>query len=146
MPRQEAGTLSFWEMYAMRALEERWPGVGFDGDEAPMPDDGELGPEQVGIRVTRVEPNSAVGLAGLREGDLLIAVGNEPFFIGQGGVASLYAWMLRELRGEHTTYTLDVLRGDRRISIPAAFRLGPYRSPAGNDGDASTGNRMTTTR
>ena len=137
-PRQEAGTLSFWEMYAMRALEERWPSVGFEGEEAPIPEDGELGPEQVGIRVTRVEPNSAVGSAGLRVGDLLIAVGHEPFFRGRAGVASLYAWMLRELRGEPRAHTIDILRGDRRISLTVAFRLGPYLNPTGNDDDTST--------
>ena len=122
----------------MRALEERWPSVGFEGEEAPIPEDGELGPEQVGIRVTRVEPNSAVGSAGLRVGDLLIAVGHEPFFRGRAGVASLYAWMLRELRGEPRAHTIDILRGDRRISLTVAFRLGPYLNPTGNDDDTST--------
>src|SRR5206468_7934174 len=32
-PARAEGTLSFWEMYATRALEERMPTLGFDGVE-----------------------------------------------------------------------------------------------------------------
>ena len=39
-PTQPEGTLSFWEMYAVNALEERVATVGFEGRQAPLPTSG----------------------------------------------------------------------------------------------------------
>ena len=36
-PKRTEGTLSFWEMYATRALEERVPALGVDGAEEALP-------------------------------------------------------------------------------------------------------------
>ena len=36
-PKRPEGTLSFWEMYATRALEERVPSLGLDGAEEALP-------------------------------------------------------------------------------------------------------------
>ena len=128
-PRHPEGTLSFWEMYATRALEERFPTVGFDGEEAVLPTSTPGAPEQVAIRVTRVEADGPLASL-LRPGDLLLDVGGEPFFSGRrgggGGVAHLYQWMLRELRAEPASYPLTVWRAGNRVSLDATFGLGPY--------------------
>src|SRR5262249_50194501 len=36
-PKRAEGTLSFWEMYATRALEERVPSLGFEASEEALP-------------------------------------------------------------------------------------------------------------
>ena len=131
-PRHSQGTLSFWEMYAVRALEERFPSIGFEGDEAALPDRVPAAPEQVGLRVTAVDAASAVAEAGLRAGDLLIDVGGEPFFRGAGGVAQLYHWIVRELRGQPASYPLTVWRDGNRITLEAVFQLGSYIRDSGD--------------
>ena len=132
-PRHPEGRLSFWEMYAQRALEERFPDVGFGGEEVPLPRRlTGAAPEQVGIRITDVEAGGAASLAGLEPGDVLITVGGEPFFQGRGGVFGLHQWMVRELRTTPAEYELTVWRDGRETTLSATYGLGPYR-PARDD-------------
>ena len=127
-PMHPQGQLSFWEMYAVRALEERFPTVGFDGVEIDLrTTETGLAPEQVGIQVTSVDPESTVGRAGLVSGDVLVRVDGEPFFSGRGGVPGLHAWMMRDLRETPSDWVFEVLRGGRPVEISASIGLGPYR-------------------
>ena len=131
-PRHPEGRLSFWEMYAVRALEERFPDVGFSGDEVPLPRGLTVSaPEQVGIRITAVQAGGAASEAGLEPGDVLITVGGEPFFQGRGGVRGLHHWMVRELRTNPAEYELTAWRDGRMTTLSATYQLGPYR-PSGS--------------
>jgi predicted esterase len=129
-PQHAEGILSFWEMYAVRALEERFPGVGFDGSEVALPAEVEAGaPEQVAIQIEHVDADSGVGRAGLMAGDVLIRFGGEPFFRDRGGVRSLHHWLMRELRSQSNDYRLDVWRTGRLVTLNASLALGPHLSP-----------------
>lgn len=128
-PTHPQGQLSFWEMYAVRALEERVPTVGFEGTEEALPEDLANGPEQVGVRVTAVEPNGPAAAAGLQPGDLLVSFGDEPFFRERGGVAGLHHWLIRELRETAQEYELVLWRGGSLLTLDASYVLGPYSPP-----------------
>jgi predicted esterase len=129
-PTRAQGILSFWEMYAVRALEERFESVGFRGEEVPLPRGVEpSAPEQVAIRVTEVDAGSGAAQAGLRAGDVLLDFGGEPFFRGRGGVAGLHHWLLREVRTSAQEYELQLWREGRRVTLRGDFALGPYRPP-----------------
>ena len=125
-PKHPEGTLSFWEMYATRALEERVPSVGFEGSEEALPGGVKAAPEQVAVRVRQVAPTGALSSAGLQSGDLLIEVGGEPFFRGRGAVAGLRHWLIRELRDAPAPYTVVVWRDGRRVESTVQLKLGPY--------------------
>ena len=126
-PEHPEGRLSFWEMYAVRALEERFPDLGFSGNEVPLPYAVTVSaPEQVGVRVSAVDLGGVASLAGLERGDVLITVDGEPFFQGQGGVQALYHWMVRELRTSLAEYELLVWRSGRMTTLSATYQLGPY--------------------
>jgi poly(3-hydroxybutyrate) depolymerase len=127
----QEGTLSFWEMYAVRALEERFPSVGFDGDEVALPTGAATAPEQVGIEVTQVEAGGPADRAGIRTGDVVVRWGGEPFFEGRGGVAGLHAWLVRELRTQPRDYEIVVWREGVLRTLAVALRLGPYADGAG---------------
>lgn len=127
-PVTPAGQLSFWEMYAARALEERLPDVGFEGDEVPLPAGVRPAPDRVAIRVARVRPGGDLAAAGLRTGDLVVAVDGEPFFAGRGGVAGLHAWLVRELRSGPSSYRITVVRDGRQLDLTAELKLGAYAS------------------
>jgi poly(3-hydroxybutyrate) depolymerase len=129
-PKHPEGTLSFWEMYAVRSLEERFESVGFSGTGVPMPTE-PTAPEQVAIRITAVDERSSAARAGLRSGDILLSFGGEPFFRDRGGVARLHQWLLRELRTHAQEYQLVVWREGRPVTLRSEFSLGPYRPPAG---------------
>ncbi len=125
-PKQVEGTLSFWEMYATRALEERLPTLGIDGVEESLPAAVKRAGEQVGVRLTRVDPSGPLAAARLRRGDMLLEFGGEPFFRGRGGVTGLHHWLMRELRSEPAPYTVAVWRDGRRVESTAPMKLGPY--------------------
>lgn len=127
-PRHPEGDLSFWEMYAVRALEERVPSVGFQGQEVPLPAGTASVPEQVGIRVTAVEPDSPASRAGLAAGDELVTFGREPFFAGRGGLAGLHHWLIRELRETPARFDLVIVRNGEPRVLEASYALGPYRA------------------
>jgi hypothetical protein len=129
-PVHPEGTRSFWEMYATRALEERFSSVGFDGDEEDAPPAAHLDGEQVAIRVKQATPASAVAAGGLRAGDLVLEVKGEPFFRGNGGVAALYRWLIRELRSDAADYPFVVWRDGQRLTLPVRLKLGPYAAKA----------------
>ena len=125
-PAHAEGTLSFWEMYATRALEERLPTLGFDGVEAALPSDVKAAPEQVAVRIQRVTPGSPLSAAGLKPGDLLLELGGEPFFRGRGAVTGLHRRLIRELRAAPAPYTVVIWRDGKRVESTIQLRLGPY--------------------
>lgn len=117
---------SYWETYAGRALEERFPDVGFQGVETNAPSGAGLVGEETAIRVTQVAAGSSVQAAGLRSGDLVLEVGGEPFYRGHGGVAGLHTWLMHELRGQPKQYSILIWRNGQRSTLTAQFQLGPY--------------------
>lgn len=129
VPTRAEGTLSFWEMYATRALEERVPTLGIEGMEEPGPAAARLRGEQLAVRLTKVAASGPLAGADLRSGDLLLEFGGEPFFRGRGGLIGLHHWLVRELRGEPAPYTIAVWRGGRRVESTLFLKLGPYREP-----------------
>lgn len=131
-PRRPEGTLSFWEMYAVRALEERFPSLGFEAEEAGAPR-ALLAPEAVAMQVSRVDPASAFGAAGLKRGDLLLEIDGEPFYPGRG-LPHLRAWLMRELTAAPRAYRADVWRAGQRVELTARLALGPYRDGAAPSG------------
>jgi len=125
-PKHAEGTLSFWEMYATRALEERVPTLGFDGAEEALPAGVKAAAEQVAIRVRQAAPAGPLSAAGLKPGDVLLEIGGEPFFRGRGAVSGLRHWLIRELRSEPAPYTIVVWRDGRRVESTVPLKLGPY--------------------
>ena len=129
-PTHPEGALSFWEMYAVRALEERFDRVGFSGEVISLPTGVQpTAPEQVAVRITDVDAGSAAAETGLRSGDVMLSFGGEPFFRGRGGVTRLHHWLLRELRTNAREYELAVWREGRSVMLRGDFELGPYRPP-----------------
>jgi len=124
--KQPEGTLSFWEMYATRALEERVSSLGFDASEEALPPAVKAAPEQVALRVREVAPTSLLSPSGLKAGDLLLEVGGEPFFRGRGGVSGLHHWLIRELRGAPAPYIVVIWRDGKRIESTVPIKLGNY--------------------
>ena len=122
-PEQE---LSFWERYAVRALEDRFGELGFGGAEVKLPGDVKGGPEQSAIEIADVAEDSMWRQAGLKTGDILLEVDSEPFFSGKDNLDVLYQWLIRELRTKPKTYSLLVIRGGKRIILEAQLKLGPY--------------------
>jgi S1-C subfamily serine protease len=119
-------TLSFWERFAVGALEERFPRLGIDGTEVAMPSGLAAVPTQTAIRVTRIQEDSPFGASGLRGGDLIIEVAGEPFFRDRGGLASLRQWLMRELRDEPLSFPLLVWRDGQPRTLNAQLKLGAY--------------------
>lgn len=126
-PQYAEGILSYWEMYAIRSLRERFRSLGLEGVEATDSSDLGLTGESTAIRVTGVDANGPFASAGIRQGDLLLEVGGEPFFDGHG-LLSLENWLIRELTAEARRYQVLVLRDGKRIELTATLKLGPYNS------------------
>ena len=122
-PEQE---LSFWERYAVGALEDRFEELGFEGVEVKLPDGVVGGPEQSAIKITSVVEGSAWRQAGLQTGDILLEVDSEPFFSGTDNLGVLYQWLIRELRTMSKIYPVYVLRDEKRITLEVPLKLGPY--------------------
>jgi hypothetical protein len=122
-------TLSYWERFAIAALAERVPALGFEGPEVAVPPGIVPTVEQVAIRVNSVTGAGALASSGLRAGDLLLEVGGEPFFRGNGGVEGLRQWLMRELRSEPVALDLLVWRDGRKQTLTSKVGLGPYASP-----------------
>jgi dienelactone hydrolase len=128
-PKRAEGTLSFWEMYATRALEERVPSLGLDGAEEALPAGVNAAGEQVAVRVRQAAPSGPMTEAGLKAGDLLLEVGGEPFFRGRGALTTLHHWLIRELRSEPASYAVVAWRDGRRVESNVRLALGPYVEP-----------------
>jgi len=128
-PKHAEGTLSFWEMYATRALEERVPSLGLDGAEEALPAGVNAAGEQVAVRVRQVASSGPMAAAGLKAGDLVLEVGGEPFFRGRGGLTTLHHWLIRELRSEPASYAVVSWRDGRRVESNVQLALGPYVEP-----------------
>lgn len=135
-PVQPEGQLSFWEYYAVNALNERFSALGIEGVETDLPAQvlaalvagGSLAAnEAVGMRVAVVDPEGPFGSSGLRAGDLLLEVGGEPFFAGNGGLDGLHHWLVRELTATRRDYELVVWRDGGVVRLSAALALGSYR-------------------
>ncbi|MFN2446922.1 MAG: alpha/beta hydrolase-fold protein [Vicinamibacterales bacterium] len=133
-PKHVEGTLSFWEMYATRALEERVPTLGIEGVEEALPAPVNAAAEQIAVRLKQVDPAGPLASAGLKSGDLLIELGGEPFFRDRGGVSGLRHWVIRELRSEPAPYAVVVWRDGRRVESVAPLKLGPYAEPKPTNG------------
>jgi dienelactone hydrolase len=122
-PKHPEGTLSFWEMFATRALEERLPALGVEGMEDALPAGMTAAAEQVAVRVRHVDPAGALSAAALKPGDLLIAFGGEPFFRGRGGLTGLHQWLIRELRTEPAPYSVTAWRDGKRLETTIQVKL-----------------------
>jgi dienelactone hydrolase len=128
-PTRAEGTLSFWETFAQRALEERVPTLGLDGVEEPLPAGLKAAGEQVGVRIRQVEATGPFSAAGVKPGDLLVELGGEPFFRGRGATTTMYHWLIRELRNEAAPYAVVLWRDGRRVESNVRLKLGPYKEP-----------------
>ena len=128
-PTHAEGTLSFWETFATRALEERVPALGLDGVEDAIPAGVKAASEQVALRVRQVATGGPLASADLRPGDLLIEFGGEPFFRGRGAIGALRHWLIRELRNEPAAYTIIARRDGREVKSIVRLKLGPYVEP-----------------
>ena len=144
-PVQPEGQLSFWEYYAVNALNERFPAIGIEGVETDVPADalpalvaGGFSPanEAVGVRIDAVDPEGPFASSGIRIGDLLLEVGGEPFFAGNGGLDGLHHWLTRELVAAARDYELVVWRDGGVVSLSAAPGPG---SPTANSVPAGSG-------
>ena len=130
-PTIEEGRLSYWEFYATRALEERFPELGLSGEELSEVPGIALDGERVAIRITEVAPDGAFSGTGLSAGDLLLEVGGEPLFAGKG-LDSLHHWLLRELVANERIYALVAWRDGAELRLQVPFALGPFRGPTFN--------------
>jgi dienelactone hydrolase len=128
-PAHAESTLSFWETFATRALEERMPALGLDGVEDAVPAGVRAANEQVALRIRQIAANGPLASAGLKPGDLLLEVGGEPFFRGRGAVATLHHWLIRELRNEPAPYAIAAWRDGRRVESSVRLKLGAYVEP-----------------
>lgn len=125
-PTHPLGTLSFWETFATRSLDERFPSLGLEGvEERPSNATGEV----TAIRVTAVSGDGPFAASGVRKGDLLMQVGSEPFYTGNGGLTTLRNWMARSLRAQEVEWPVIVRRGSQEITLAGHFKLGPYADP-----------------
>ena len=119
VPSEPGGPLSFWEHFAVGTLEERLPGLGFDGKIEVRSGDFAY------VEVTAVEPESAFGEAGLEVGDRLLEVGGEPFVQGKD-LAPLKHWLERELGDNPIVYPLLIERNGARLTLEVALSLEPF--------------------
>jgi hypothetical protein len=126
-PAHPEGTLSFWETFAQRALEERLAPLGIDAAEESLPQGTKAAGEQVGRRVRQIASGSPLAGADLKVGDLLLEVGGEPFFRGRGAAAGLRNWLIRDLRAEPKDYRVIAWRDGRRVESSVRLKLGPYQ-------------------
>jgi C-terminal processing protease CtpA/Prc len=113
----------------MAALNERLPSLGFEGPEVAVPSGVASADEQVAIRVTNVTAGGPFAPSGLRAADLLLEVGGEPFFRGNGGVEGVRQRLMRELRSEPEALDLIVWRDGRKQTLASRVALGPYAPP-----------------
>lgn len=109
----------------MQTLKDRFPALGLEGEPAALPST--LGPpgERIAIGLTTIDPEGAFGAADLRPGDLLLAVGGEPFFKDYG-LGALYHWLLRDLESVPHPYSVEVWRDGAVVERQVELALGPF--------------------
>ncbi len=124
-PHPNEAALSYWERYAVQTLEDRFPALGLEGEPAALPS--ALGPpgERIAIRLTTIDPKGSFGAADLRPGDLLLAVGGEPFFEGYG-LGALYQWLIRDLESVPHPYWVEVWRDGAVVERKIELALRPF--------------------
>jgi dienelactone hydrolase len=128
-PAYAEKTLSYWERFAIAALDERLPSLGVDGSEAAMPPGVAATAEQVALRVNDVIAGARFAAMGLRAGDLWLEAGGEPFFRGNGGVEGLRQRLMRELRSQPAPFQLLVWRDGQTQTLNGTLGLGLYAAP-----------------
>ncbi len=124
-PTIPEGQLSFWEMYAVRALEERFPNLGFKLVEKPLPASLAPLPNQLGWQVTEVETSGPLAAAGLKPGDLILRFGDHLSFADSA--QDLLFHLRRELRTQPSEYEVEVWRDGGLQKIRFELALGNYR-------------------
>ena len=77
-----------------------------------------------GVRVTQVYTNSSAEKAGLKVGDLLLALDGEPIQASQPGDEEVLNTMVRQYK-IGTSATLTVLRGAEKLSLPVELVRSP---------------------
>jgi serine protease Do len=77
-----------------------------------------------GVRVTQVFTNSSAEKAGVKVGDLLLALDGEPIAASQPGDEEVLNAMVRQYK-IGTTATLTVLRGAEKLSLPVELVRSP---------------------
>jgi serine protease Do len=81
-------------------------------------------PERKGFRITRVYVDSTAAKAGLKEGDIIFAVDEEPLTADATEHYEELPALIRNYRAG-TTVTLDVERGNEAMKIPVELILSP---------------------
>ncbi len=119
-PRAPAGTLSFWEMYAARALERWFPPLQMETTAISL--EASTGTESAGLRVDAIAPGSLFHDAGVRAGDVLIGVDGEPFF-SDSSVEELRHWLMREASPVARDIRVEVKRGEEALAFHASLAL-----------------------
>ena len=82
--------------------------------------------EIVGLAITGVDAAGPFS-AELAPGDILLEVGEEPFFRGRGGLATLHQWLMRELTAVPRRYPVRAWRDGAVFTAFVPLALGPYR-------------------
>lgn len=124
VPNIPEGQLSFWEMYAVRALEERMPALGLETERQPLPSTLDPVPGQQGLLIKKLEASGILVDSGLRAGDLIVRFGNHRFF--EDHLQDLAFHVRRELRSHPRKFTVQVLREGKLLELGLSLSLGPY--------------------
>ena len=122
-PTHPQGSLSFWESYAIRSLEERFPTLGLQGRLAALPDSMSPGPEQRALEIESTDPDGPFSNFDILPGDRLIEIGGEPFFVGKN-LNSHYQRLVRELDSISRPYVVQLLRDGalHTLEVPLALQ------------------------
>ncbi len=89
-----------------------------------------------GVRITQVYPDSPAATAGLKVGDLIIALDGEKIPVSQPGDEEVFVQMIRQYRiGAKADFT--ILRGQQKLTLPIELTAAPkperemrrYRDP-----------------
>jgi serine protease Do len=81
-------------------------------------------PGQTGVRITQVYPDSTAEKAGLKVGDLILALDGSPIEASQPGDEEVLDTMVRQYK-IGTTATLTIRRGADKLSIPVELVRSP---------------------
>jgi hypothetical protein len=82
--------------------------------------------EQVAMELDAVAAAGPFGDSGLRPGDLVIELDDEPFFRDRGGLEAAYDRVFRELTSVPREYTIRIGRDGELRTLAVMLRLGDY--------------------